>query len=186
MILVLFSGGVDSCVLANMALQKNQRMAILHISYKHPAAQAEIDAVVKWCIDNNRADLFRIFKTADLEAQELEIGSGVKGPRIVPSRNSVFVSIAANVAAAHNFTEIWIGATASDFAYPDCSPEWIKAQNELLKAWNIELKAPLINLDRTQILQIAKAENWDLSDCWSCYQPLEGAQCGACNSCMQK
>lgn len=184
MTLVLFSGGLDSMVLAYMALEQNKPMGILHLSYQHPAASEEMASVMRWCIANNRPDLYRVFRTAPLEAMDLRSGPGKPGPRIVPARNDIFVSMAANVAVAHRFTEIWIGATAEDREYPDCSPEWLRAQNELLKSWGLTLKAPLLYMTREDIIEKALANRW-LLDSWSCYEPINGQPCKTCNSCKQ-
>ena len=170
-------------VLAHLAMKEEEAFGLLHFSYDHPAKSQEMASVLKW-MTTNKAIMHRLFMKLPLIATELSSGEGSKGPRIVPSRNDCFVSMAANAAIANGFTEIWIGATAEDSEYPDCSHEWIQAQNTLLKMWGLTLRAPLLEMTREQILQMAEREGWTL-DAWSCYQPINGEPCLECNSCKQ-
>ena len=183
MILVLFSGGIDSMVLANMAAHKNKKFGFVHFTYDHPAKSEEMAAVWKWCLAK-KMHVQKLFMHLPLQASQLNAGAGKHWPRIVPGRNSCFVSMAANLAAAHNYEELWIGCTAEDHQYPDCSAEWLANQNKLLSLWGLTLKAPLMQMPRAEILEIAKAHNWQLK-AWSCYQPIKGEPCMQCNSCRQ-
>lgn len=170
-------------VLAHMAASQGKKFGFVHFGYDHPAKSQEMAAVFNWCIDN-KGPMHRLFVELPMHASQLNKGAGEQGPRIVPGRNSCFVAMAANLAAAHGYDEIWIGCTAEDHEYPDCSPQWIADQNRLLSLWGIQLTAPLIGMRRSQILQIVKRHAWPLK-AWSCYQPLDGQPCMQCNSCRQ-
>jgi 7-cyano-7-deazaguanine synthase len=116
----------------------------------------------------------------------MDTGAGEPGPRVVPARNQVFVSIAVSMAAARGFDEVWMGAQAEDASdYPDCRPGWVEAMDRLAQAWGVRVRAPLLGLSRSDVRALGNSIGAPLELCSSCYQPDSGAPCGTCNSCLQ-
>ena len=184
-VLLLFSGGVDSMVLAHMAHARRHQLGLLQVNYFHPASHKERAAVIEWRHRNRDKYVDTWCLSVPLWATALESGIGKKGPRIVPGRNAAFVALAVNLAATHDFDSVWIGASLGDRGYPDCTPEWIADQNEMARAFGVTVDAPLIQSSRAQVLEMATNNDWDLSLAWSCYQPRDNAPCGRCDSCAQ-
>lgn len=184
-VLLLFSGGLDSMTLAHMAHSEGHDLGLLRLNYFHPANNKEAGAVIAWKESNREKwrDAWEV--TLPIWSLELDAGVGASGPRIVPSRNAAFVAMAINLAAAHGFNEVWIGATKADRHYPDCTPEWIAAQSDMAAAFGVRVVAPLIDLDRAEVLNLARKLDVDLALAWSCYQPNNGNPCGKCDSCLQ-
>ena len=81
----------------------------------------------------------------------------------VPSRNMLFISIAAAFAESMKFNEIWYGADYSDFEheFPDCYQVWVGKMNELLKVngYDVKLHAPLLGVSKEEALQICNEYN---------------------------
>jgi 7-cyano-7-deazaguanine synthase len=123
-----------------------------------------------------------------------ELGAGVP-ITYVPARNTIFLSFAlawAEVIGAH---AIFIGVNALDYSgYPDCRPEYIRAYERMANlatrsgAENdarIEIRTPLIDLSKRQIIELGQRLGVDYALTTSCYDPLpDGAACGHCDACQ--
>ena len=188
-ILVLFSGGVDSTVLLTQALLEQRLGLSLWYRYTHPAAAAEYRAKAAIYLHFERQGL--ALTDAELAPplfglDRADLGSGVVGPRVIPARNQVFVSIAVAMASARGMDEVWIGAQADDASdYPDCRPGWVETMDSLAQAWGVRVRAPLLGMSRQEVRALGASIGAPLDLCSSCYQPRNGAPCGGCNSCRQ-
>ena len=110
----------------------------------------------------------------------------------VPARNTIFLSVAASYAEAQRAEAIYIGANALDYSgYPDCRGEFFEAFSSLLKQGtkcgtegkSIEIKTPLIQMKKSEIIRQAYRLKVPLEWTWSCYKG--GAfPCGVCDSCI--
>jgi 7-cyano-7-deazaguanine synthase len=88
---------------------------------------------------------------------------------------------------------IFMGANAIDYSgYPDCRPEYLKAYEAManlatkaaVEGRRIEIRAPLIDLPKKEIVRLAVELGVDPSATVTCYQPdAEGRACGACDAC---
>jgi 7-cyano-7-deazaguanine synthase len=109
----------------------------------------------------------------------------------VPARNTIFLSFALAYAETINAERVYIGVNALDYSgYPDCRPDYILAMQEVFRLGSkqgregqpIQIVTPLINLKKTEIIQLGNELGvpWELT--WSCYAGGEVA-CGVCDSC---
>jgi len=130
-------------------------------------------------------DLFYFFH--DLK----DIGKSIPNT-YVPARNTVFLSIALAYSEAINADAIFIGANAVDYsAYPDCRPKYISAFQAMANLATkrgveqnpIEIKAPLIDLTKAEIIKKGMELNVPFEKTWSCYLGGDKA-CGRCDSCL--
>lgn len=112
----------------------------------------------------------------------------------VPARNTVFLSIALAWSEVVGAETIYIGANAIDYSgYPDCRPEFLEAFEKMAalatKAGvqenrKIQIRAPLLQLTKSQIIQRGIELGVDFSLTWSCYDPdIDNLPCGLCDSC---
>ena len=120
-----------------------------------------------------------------------EISIGIPST-YVPARNTIFLSLAASFAEARGAEAIFIGANALDYSgYPDCRPEYFIHFGTALKygtkcgveGKGIEIKAPLIALKKSEIIEQAVMFKVPLEWTWSCYKGGE-FPCGVCDSCL--
>ena len=127
-----------------------------------------------------------------------EIGSGVP-VTYVPARNAVFLSIALGWAEVLDAHEIFIGVNTLDYSgYPDCRPEFLQAFEEMAavataagaeKGRHFSVEAPLMHLDKGQIVRRARELGVDLGLTHTCYDPIESTEqagwlaCGQCDAC---
>ncbi|MBE9208184.1 7-cyano-7-deazaguanine synthase QueC [Nostoc sp. LEGE 06077] len=109
----------------------------------------------------------------------------------VPARNTIFLSFALGYAEAIAAERVYIGVNALDYSgYPDCRPDYIQAMQEVFRLGTkqgregqpTEIVAPLVNLKKTEIIQLGNKLGvpWNLT--WSCYSGGDVA-CGVCDSC---
>jgi 7-cyano-7-deazaguanine synthase len=109
----------------------------------------------------------------------------------VPARNTIFLSFALAYAEVIAAERVYIGVNALDYSgYPDCRPDYIQAMQEVFRLGTkqgregqpINIVAPLVNLKKTEIIQLGNqlGTPWELT--WSCYAGGDKA-CGVCDSC---
>jgi 7-cyano-7-deazaguanine synthase len=111
----------------------------------------------------------------------------------VPARNTILLSLALAWAEVLEAQHIFMGANAVDYSgYPDCRPEYLQAYEAManlatkaaVEGRRIEIRAPLIDLPKKEIVKLALALGVDPSATVTCYQPdAEGRACGACDAC---
>jgi 7-cyano-7-deazaguanine synthase len=113
----------------------------------------------------------------------------------VPARNTIFLSYALAYAEVLKCWDIFIGVNEVDYSgYPDCRPAFIEAfekMSNLAIAAAVEgrgkltIHAPLMRLNKAQIIQRGVALGVDYSLTHSCYDPdAVGLSCGRCDSCL--
>ena len=185
MVLVLFSGGIDSATLAQRYSRSSDLGGLLFFDYDQPAAKQEREAATKFA-EGYRVPLFVIKQRLHGVDQAMGTGGGEPGPRILPGRNLWMIASALNLAACEGFDLVVYGATAADTEYPDCSPAFVRALDQLAQNdVGISVAAPLIDMTKADVVREAMESGVDLRFTWSCYEPIDGKQCGRCNSCKE-
>ncbi len=109
----------------------------------------------------------------------------------VPARNTIFLSFALAYAEALSAKKVYVGVNALDYSgYPDCRPDYINAMREVFRLGTkqgregnpIEIVTPLIDLKKTEIIQLGNQLQVPWEKTWSCYQG-EKLACGVCDAC---
>ena len=104
----------------------------------------------------------------------------------------LFLSFALAWAEVIDCQNIFIGVNALDYSgYPDCRPEFIKAFEDManlatkqsVEGGQINIKTPLINMTKAQIIQIELSLGVNYSETISCYDAnANGEACGECGT----
>ena len=199
---LLLSGGLDSMVAGGFARAAGHAIYALTVDYNQ-RHRIELDAAARVAamLGAERhvvmpLDLTRFGgsaltdKTVDVPKNGVEPGIPVT---YVPARNTIFLSLALGWAEAVGARDIFIGVNALDYSgYPDCRPGFVAAFEAMAaKATaagdggdTFTVHTPLITMTKAQIALEAARLNLDVSQTWSCYDPLpSGKPCGACDSC---
>jgi len=109
----------------------------------------------------------------------------------VPARNTIFLSFALGYAEAIEAERVYLGVNSLDYSgYPDCRPDYLQAMQEVFRLGTkqgregqpIQIVAPLIQLKKTEIIQLGDRLGVPWEKTWSCYTG-DGAACGVCDSC---
>ena len=193
---VLLSGGLDSAVTLYLAKSKefDCRALIFDYGQRH---RREIEAAKS------------VAKAAGVKFEVIKISLPWKGSSLldkrsisrsksssipdtyVPARNIIFLSFALSFAESLGAAAIFIGAHSQDYSgYPDCRPEFFRAFDKVASCGTkagvenkgIEIKTPLINMGKAEIIRLGGRLKVPFELTWSCYKG--GTQpCGVCDSC---
>ena len=204
---ILLSGGLDSTTVLAIAKSEGYTLYCLTFRYQQRHVR-EVGAALQI------AKLYGAQKHNIIDIDLAQFGGSAltdqisvpKGRRLeemeaaipvtyVPARNTIFLAYALAWAEVLEAPEIFIGVNAVDYSgYPDCRPEYIKAfegmANLALKkavegTIQIAIRAPLLNLTKSEIIKCGVSLNVDYRLTHSCYDPLEnGNACGSCDSCL--
>ena len=112
----------------------------------------------------------------------------------VPARNTIFLSCALGWAEVLKAQAIFIGVNAVDYSgYPDCRPEFIAAFENLaglatkagvVEHQRIQIRAPLIEMRKDEIIATGIRLGVDYSKTISCYDPPDDHHsCVRCDAC---
>jgi 7-cyano-7-deazaguanine synthase len=198
-VVVLLSGGMDSCVCAALAARDFEAAAV-HVSYGQRTEERERNCFTAICDYLGIRDRLVVRN----EALRLIGGSALTDPNIevpesalirddipvtyVPFRNAHFLAVAVSWAEVLGAEKVYIGAVEQDSSgYPDCRPAYYQAFNELAKrgtkAGRIEIATPLIAMHKAQIVRLGLELGAPFDLTWSCYSRQDQA-CGICDSCV--
>ncbi len=205
---VLLSGGLDSTTLLHYVIKKlgYDEIHALTVLYgqKH---QREIEMADWQC--NHLAEVVD-WKTIDIALlSELVEGASAltddnievpaldtldqdaltQPPTYVPNRNMIMLSLAAAYAESKGCEEIFYGAQAQDeYGYWDCTQEFIDRINDVLnlnRRNKVLIRAPFVNLRKSEELAIGLELGIDYAHTWTCYRGGEKA-CGECPTCVER
>jgi 7-cyano-7-deazaguanine synthase len=201
---ILLSGGLDSSTVLYLAKSEGYSCYALSFDYQQ-RHQRELEAartiatsvgvaahqvvnfdLTLWggsALTDDRVDLPQ---HRDLAAMSASIPV-----TYVPARNTIFLSFALAYAEAISASRVYIGVNALDYSgYPDCRPDYMDAMRSVFRLGTkqgregdpIEIITPLIDLKKTEIIQLGDRLGVPWAQTWSCYSG-ERVPCGTCDSC---
>ncbi len=204
---ILLSGGLDSTTV--LAVAKHEGYEPYALSFRYGQRhQFELAAAKKI------ARYFNVTQHLVLDIDMRKIGGSALTDKIdvpksqnidsmqkndipityVPARNTIFLSFALAWAEVINAYHIFIGANAVDYSgYPDCRPEYITAFEKMANlatragvgGKHVFVHAPIINMNKADIIRKGIQLRVDFSLTHSCYDPSrDGKACGSCDSCL--
>jgi 7-cyano-7-deazaguanine synthase len=199
---VLLSGGMDSLTTLGIAIEEGYEPAVFHLNYGQKSEEAELRAFNKiaqfYAIPDERkivahTNCFTLIGGSSLIDPHMKVPKAdLKHTKIpstyVPFRNGILLSMAVSWAEKIGATAIYFGAVSADSSgYPDCRSEFIAEFLKAAKSGTATLKdliirAPLVDLRKSQIVAIASKLGLPLHYSWSCYERNDLA-CGECDSC---
>lgn len=179
-LVILFSGGADSIALLELAKEFGKTPYCIMIDYQQLHIQ-ELNVAETYL--KRKSIAYQTVKLHDLGIDSGLTGSGVKDrfedvhEMHVPSRNLMFVGIAASIAENADIDTIWYGADWSDFLnrFPDCMQEWFGRVNRVLEVNGpkpIKLEAPLSGWTKEDIITFLKKRGITDKDMFSGYGEL--------------
>lgn len=215
---VLLSGGIDSTTCLNLAARDWPEVVGVSVFYgQRHSKEIEAAAIschrlgVRHCTLDLRSIVPKTMLT-DPHAEVPSIPySEIRGvsPTYVPFRNGLMLSAAASWIqgerakwAADNCGSwdpdqdqiewgLYFGAHAEDahnWAYPDCTPEWIGAMVNAIYVGTyrqLRLITPLEWLGKAAIIRLGEEVGVRWQDTWSCYKG-EALHCGVCPTCRAR
>jgi 7-cyano-7-deazaguanine synthase len=208
-VVVLVSGGLDSTVLLH-ALHKKVLYdvdVILALSLDYGQTHLKELECACWQAEHlgipwkrlNIQSIFNGIKTPLLTGQGIPSTTYAEQtngkdpvPTYVPYRNGLLLSIAASQAYAAGADYIAYAAHADDAlgaAYPDCSQEFIRKQDETIVEGTAQkikgIIAPFAHMEKHAVVSLGIDMGVDFSHTYSCYRGGE-KPCGACGTCLDR
>ncbi|MGD0497635.1 MAG: 7-cyano-7-deazaguanine synthase QueC [Bryobacteraceae bacterium] len=203
----LLSGGLDSSTCLALARREGYARYALSFDYgQRHKIELEAAARVAAAIGVEKHLVARIgleafggsALTADIAVPKgrdaAAMGGGIP-VTYVPARNTIFLSLALAWAETLECADIFIGVNALDYSgYPDCRPEYLEAYERMASLATkaavegrarLKIHAPLLHLNKAQIVKLARELGVPFSLTFSCYDPLPGGgPCGQCDACL--
>lgn len=199
---VMMSGGMDSLTAGGFAQREGFELALIHFNYGQRTEEAELRAF------NRLAAFFGVprerqlvvhtnffsqvgrsaLTTGDIDVPPADLDSHAIPATYVPFRNAVLLSMAVSWAEALGAKAVYYGAVSADSSgYPDCRPSFVEAFNGVVAEGTrpesgIRIHAPLVNMTKAEIVELASSMGLPLEHTWSCYSRNDLA-CGECDSC---
>ena len=197
---VLFSGGLDSTVLAAQMKQEANETRLLSIYYGQRHSK-EIDHSQK-IADHlglgheilKLPQLGQILGGSSLTDQSIILPEGHYAEEsmkstVVPNRNMILLALAGGHALSLGFDTIAYAAHAGDHTiYPDCRPEFADSMNKALGLadWkDLNLHRPYVEMTKSDIVCLGDRLDAPLHLTWSCYAGGE-IHCGKCGTCVER
>jgi 7-cyano-7-deazaguanine synthase len=203
---VLLSGGLDSTTCLAVALAEGFTCTALTFAYGQRHAR-ELEAAVRVAATYEVADHRVVHLPIAETVHSALTGDGVvpKVDRVedigeaipatyVPARNTIFLAHALAVAEDIGASHLFVGVNAVDYSgYPDCRPEFIAAferlanlaTREAVQGRRFHVHAPLLHLNKGEIIRLGLSLGVDYGLTHSCYDPTpDGIACGHCDSCL--
>lgn len=204
--IAVLSGGLDCCVATSM-YKDDYDITAITFNYNQKSLKKEIKAAKRICekfdinhviIDlpwlneisdsalNTNRDVPEVsMKDLDDAKQSLENAKSVW----VPARNTVFCSIALAYAESIKAEIIIVGWDYEEaVTFPDNSKEYLESFNKTIEYASfddIEIKAPLIDMTKKDIVKKGYEIDAPMELSYSCYNGTE-AHCGVCESCKRR
>jgi 7-cyano-7-deazaguanine synthase len=203
---VLLSGGLDSSTVLALAHREGYELHTLSFDYgqRHQREVEAASALAHYygvrqqkTITIDLRSLGGSALTADdiavPQARSLAEMSQDIPITYVPARNTIFLSFALAYAEVNAADDIFLGINAIDYSgYPDCRPEYLEAYERMANlatratvqdGHTIHFHAPLLNLDKAEIIRKGTELGVPYELTWSCYEGRDKA-CGLCDSCI--
>ena len=200
---ILLSGGLDSTTVLAIAKEQNYDCYALSFDYGQKQ-RSELESSIAIAKKSNVIE-HRIMKISlnDIGGSALT-DKDISVPKFsdsddipityVPARNTIFLSFALAWAEVVDCQTIFIGVNALDYSgYPDCRPEFIEAfetmanlaTKQSVEGDKIQIKTPLINMTKAEIIKKGLSLDVDYSETTSCYDANSlGEACGECDACV--
>jgi 7-cyano-7-deazaguanine synthase len=203
---VLLSGGLDSTTCLAVARRDGFEAHCLSVDYgqRHKTELARAKRLARALGAANhrvvKVDL-RAFGGSALTDGALAVPKGRSTKRMaadipvtyVPARNTVMLALALAHAETIGAEDVFVGVNALDYSgYPDCRPAFLRAFERLARVATkagvegrpLRIHAPLLRLSKAGIVKLGTSLGVPYRMTLSCYDPVRGKACGACDACL--
>lgn len=174
-VLVLVSGGVDSCVCLSMALELGSNVAALHVSYGQPAESLE------------RTAAETITAHFGVQLQHITVaGLAIPSSGYIAGRNLVLAALA--LASTQRAERSVVLGVHAGTRYPDCTEDFVRAVQNAFDTYadgRVQVHAPLIGWSKAAVFEYCRTKGIPMDLTYSC-EAGTVPPCGTCDSCRDR
>lgn len=197
---VLLSGGLDSSTALALARDRGRECGAVSFYYgqRHLIELEAAECIARMYqashtvreVSIPKGDSLLLNHQAPMVAMSYDEIKGVS-PTYVPNRNAIFLSLSAALALAWEADEVWFGAHADDaanWAYPDCTPEFIGAMAAAIYVGTyhkVRLITPFTHMTKAEIVKVGDELDVPYKFTRSCYTN-DRLHCGTCPTCISR
>jgi 7-cyano-7-deazaguanine synthase len=206
---VLVSGGINSLVATGLAA-KESALALMHVSYGQRTGQRELACFNEICEHYEAAKSIAVSLghfhevggnprfDRNLPIPDARALADSVADTYVPGLLPTMLGLAFHWASAIGARAILVGASENDGAlgvrtsrlFPDHRRELFHLYDQLIgmtgrREGRIELRAPLIEMDRGEVIRLGDRMGSPFEKSWSCEQNPE-RPCGVCYGCVSR
>ena len=209
-VLVLLSGGIDSCLCLDIAIRKYGKENVYSLSFNYGQKNdKELNACKEiseyYDVPNKIINISNLFdseacsllKKSNLDIPDISYDeqvekNGLTTSTNVPYRNGIMLSICAGYALSNNIDLIYYGIHTEEGVaydlYPDCGDEFNSAINKAIYIGSgnkVTVEAPLNGLFKQDIIKMGLENKIPFEKTWTCYNNGDKA-CGKCCACTDR
>ena len=196
-VIITLSGGLDSATVLALAKKQNKDINVLTVNYGQKNWKKELQCVEQLCnfynIKNKKIiDLSWLGELGGsaITDENITLTSEVDNNIYVPFRNTIILSACIAWAEVLNCNLIYTGSIEgnTETICPDNSPKYYEAFNNLVEEATkkkIVTIAPLINLEKEDVLKLAIELDVPLQYTWSCVLS-DTYPCYVCSPCVDR
>lgn len=205
-VVALVSGGLDSAVMAGLAVDRGDRVLPLYVRQgfvwedeEETAVRRFLEALGAYAPQARASGRLMDLRVSALSAPQRFAGAwaldaarpapAADSPDeavYLPGRNLALLTQAALAAYSHGMERIQIGALSGN-PFPDATPAFFRAFEHCVAEamrWPLRVEAPLSRLTKTETLELGL--RYPLARTLSCIRPVRGTHCGRCNKCEER
>lgn len=180
-VVILCSGGLDSSVLAHLYCNLKYDVHLVYVHHGNINDEAEMDKVSSLA-KKLGCELTQCSVNAGWWADSITMGG--KNGYYVPMRNLVFASLGLSYAEKLGANTLALGLIKVPEPYNDSCVAFLDDVRTLaLDSSLIHIEAPLIHLEKEEVLDFGLKLGIKLEDTISCSTPVWGTPCGKCADC---
>lgn len=186
-VVVLNSGGFDSTVLLHYVKEVEEDSLVYSLFFEYGQRSMEQE---RRCARKNSVDLDAQYIGVSLPkiywtgSDFYNEGEFKVDKQYLEMRNLIFLSYALSFAESVGAEKVYLAVLKSHHGYPDTSPRFISAMNEVSKIIGVSIEAPFIESDKYNLVGLAYKYGITENDFHSCDKPtVDGKPCGVCDDC---
>lgn len=195
---VALSGGLDSTCLLSSVVSEHETVHAVSFRYHSSHNQQELTAarhiadalsIPHSVIELEDALFTSGGRSSALTGSTVPDASTQENEHVVPCRNSIFASLLARFCEVRGYDVGAFGPTKTDRSvFPDCTPQFWGHMQKLVRLsteGDVNLVAPFLELEKSQVIQKGVENNAPLHLTWTCYRQLD-RHCGDCLACRER
>lgn len=196
-VILTLSGGLDSSTVLALLHQENKKINVLTVNYGQKNWEKELENVRSLCdlYDVNQLRIIDLTWLGELGGsaitdKNIELTSDEDSNLYVPFRNTLILSVCVAWAEVIGCNLIYTGSIDGneEDICPDNTLMYYEKLNELIyeaTKKDIKVVAPLINLNKSQVLKLAVDLGLPLDYTWSCVSS-DKYPCEKCFPCVDR